>query len=568
MPTAASSWLSRFYVPWGLGLRERWTRIRPYWRYFILAVLLGISIEFGIHAAHDVSVVKNVHHAVLDTSLRVFSLREKNDTPAHPLSVLIVLDDASAQSPEWGSNQAPTLAQALRLVDHALDRGAQHVLLDITFDADLNMQSPQDQAALASFLQRHQTVQASAPRHLYVARSVLVDPCFPRQEALDSLRTSVWDSVSTQSPGLLIHQVLPHYRADTDHVVRGWDLFGILRSKPMASDTSASPPTWRFLPSPQLAYQVVKSTPNDQWAQLPWLSTAPPANPAASSRAAFAAEQVQRLPLLAHPGFSQRLCAHHPSTLGCSAETTPRERIALAPQQALQQVNQLLRPLPEEHACRSRAARLQSDEGETLAPTQPHDLLFNRVVFSLPFWESAPELAQRGYYLRTPLGLQNDDSLDWTGRLVAIGGAHAGSGDWHPTPIGQIPGVLINLNAMQSLDQIGPVSNPPGWLSLLINGLIIVIVAAVFSALSPLAAAALSATLLIGSLALFHQYLLSRGIWIEFGAPLIAINLHRIVDGYLVKRRLQTQVTQQNLALVKLNQPIRKTARKPKGSSR
>lgn len=558
-PSARLPW---FVVSWWQDIRARWGGLRPYWQHFFIAVILGIAIESAIHAAHDVSVVKRVQNAVLDTSLRIFSLREKADTPSDPLPVLLAIDDAAAQSSEWGADRGLTLAQALRLASHAFDKGAQHVLLDITFDADLNAQTPQDQAALAAFLQRYQAAPAAASRHLYVARSAVVDPCFPRLEALESLRTSVWDGVPAQSSGLLIHPVLPHYRADADHVVRGWDLFGVLRNQPpAASDASAAPAGWRFLPSPQLAYQVVKSTPADQWSQLPWLQAPNPAD-AAPSRAAFAAAQVQRLPLLADPSFSQRLCAHHPNTLGCPPPAAAPERVALSPLETLQEVNQLLHPLPQEHACRARATQLQSNNPEALAPTQPHDLLFNRIVFNQPFWERAPELGQRGYYLRTPLGLQNEDPLVWSGRLVAIGAAHVGSGDWHPTPIGHIPGVLINLNAMQSLDSIGPVSSPPGWLSLLINGLIIVAVAAVFSALSPLAAAALSAALLIGSLALFHQYLLSRGIWIEFGAPLIGINLHRIIDGYLEKRRLQTQVNQQSLALAQLERTASPAAAK------
>jgi hypothetical protein len=207
----------------------------------------------------------------------------------------------------------------------------------------------------------------------------------------------------------------------------------------------------------------------------------------------------------------------------------------------LESVNALLKPLPVDQACRARAAERLDFKRLEPTPVERSDLLFNRIVYELPSWEHSENLAQRGYYVRTPLSLQ-EDTVDWSGRLVAVGAANANSGDWHSTPIGHIPGVLINLNAMHSLERIGPVSDPPAWLSLLLNGLIIVVVAAVFSVLSPLAAATLSAALLIGSLAIFHQFLLSRGIWIEFGAPLIGINLHRIIDGYLAQRRLKAQL--------------------------
>lgn len=557
----------------GQAIHAWWGQLSHYWQHFFIAVLLGIAIETAIHAAHDFSMVKSVQNAVLDTTLRVFSLREKQDTAEHPMPLLLVIDDTAAQARHWGAGKGLTLTQALRLASHAFDRGAQHVLLDITFDGELAAQMPEDQAALAAFLQRYPAHPNAPLRHLYVARSVVADPCFPQMEALESLKPSVWDNaanmVDGKPTGLMIHSVLPHYRADPDHVVRGWNLFGVLRSNPSSNGVVNEVSDWRFLPSPQLAYQTVKSTPIDQLHSLPWLQPST-ATTSLVTRAVFAAEQVNRLPLLSAPHFSRRLCTHHPYVLGC-----PVQSLQLAvgnanvnPQVALAQVNELLRPLPQEHACRTRATEMLTATEQIQASTHPHDLLFNRIVFNLPSWEQAPELGQRGYYLRTPLGLQTDDPVDWSGRLVVIGAAHAASGDWHRTPIGRISGALINLNAMQSLEQIGPVSSPPGWLSMLINGLIIVFVAAIFSALSPMAAAALSAAILIGSLALFHQYLLSRGIWIEFGAPLIGINLHRIIDGYLLHRKLQHELRQQSQALVHSQNIRQKFNRKHKGRTK
>lgn len=563
MPSSFIQFVSRHEGKWK-PLATRWHRLGHYWQHFIVAVLLGFAIETAIHAAHDFGPIKRVQNAVLDTSLRFYARTKKPDTPDHRLPVLIVTDDVSTQSPLWGNDKGMTLPQALQLASHAFDRGARHVFLDITFDAGLSDQSPDNRAALDAFLLRYADLPIDGPRHLYVARSARVDPCFPRNESLDSLRTAVWDAAPRldleKRPGLVIHPVLPHYRADADHVVRGWDLFGVLRSGSPSESTNH--PGWNFLPSPQLAYLVTKHTPKDSLHDLPWLFQ-PDEAAGMNSRAAFAAEQVQHIPLLSEGKFSTQLCTHHPDTLGCPLSAahasvgSPSGTSDL--QQSLNQINALLRPLPAEHGCRSTASELLSTGHDALSLHQPHDLLFNRIVFSLPPWEQGTELEQRGYYLRTPLTLQ-DDPLDWSNRVVAIGAAHAGSGDWHHTPIGYVPGVLINLNAMQSLEQIGPIAGPPTWLSFLINGLIIIAVAAVFSAMSPMAAAILSAAVLIGSLALFHQYLLSRGIWIEFGAPLIGINLHRIIDGYLAHRRLEAQVDRHAMNLV---QPVHQEPKAP-----
>lgn len=514
----------------------RWRALSHYWQHFLVAVVLGICIELLIHAAHDFSAIKRVQNWVLDTSINVFSLREKADSSQQPMPILLVEDDLAVQSSKWGSGKAMSLDNALLLASAAFDRGASHVFLDITFDGGQELNA-QDQASLRTFADKYAKKGSQGARHLYVARSAIADPCLPRQESLERLRPSVWDHLPAldvnNRQGLVIHSVLPHYRADADHVVRGWDLFAVL--------SAGREGQRQFLPSPQLAYASVRQASSDSWKGLPWLNP-PKATHQTADRSTFAELQVRDVPLLNDSKFTQQLCGHHGQVLGCPSKGSHHggETHGLEPRALLSRTNELLRPLPMEHSCRERVTELLQAGGVPSAADQaPQDLLFNRIVFELPSWERAHSLAERGYYIRTPLTLGETSDLDWSNRLVAIGAAHASSADWHATPIGRVPGVLINLNAMQSLERIGPIASPPSYATFLVNVLIIVTVAAIFSALSPLVAAAASAGLLLGSMALFHQYLLSRGIWIEFGAPLVGINLHRIIDGYLAYRRLK-----------------------------
>lgn len=515
---------------------SRWRRLSHYWQHFIVAVLLGIGIETAIHLAHNTDIVRITQNLALDTSLRMFSLRDKHDSSDAPLPVLLLEDDMSAQSSQWGQDRPMTLSMALQLASHAFDRGALHVLLDVTFDDVTEAFKENDRQALSAFFQKYSKSKDAPLRHLYVARSLRVDPCFPHIEALETLRPSIWDHSDTLSAGatskLIIHSVLPHYREDSDHLVRGWDLFGVPRQ-------SAESTNWRFLPSPQLAYISAKNTAADQLHTLPWLSSAS-VDAKYSSRAAFASAQFDKIPVLSRSKFKDNLCADHEDILGCPVRKENKSAHSPSTQEeSLHDINALLRPLPVEHSCRTRAVDLTITNSETLYPAEPHDLLFNRIVFDLPHWSNSRDVTQRGYFLRTPLTLEGDD-LHWTQRLVAIGSSNSEAGDMHATPVGQLPGVLINLNAMQSLDKFGPISRPSTPVSLLVNGLIILAVAAVFSALSPGKAAALSGALLLGSMVLFHEYLLSRGIWIEFGAPMLGINLHRIIDGYLAKLKKST----------------------------
>lgn len=519
------------------GAKARWARLSPYWQHFVVAVVLGIGIEAAIHAAHNVWVVKRVQNTVLDTTLQVFSMREKPD--AHS-PVLLVVDDLAHQSPKWGQGRSTSLEQALAFASHAFERGASHVFLDITFDRVADTEAA-DTQQIEAFAKRYAQPGPQGARHLYVARTPTPDPCLPRQESLESLTPSVWDAVPSLDntrPGLLIHAVMPHYRADLDHVVRGWDLFGVLR-EPINSAAS-----WRFVPSPQLAYASIQATAPDGWQRLPWLKPLEPK--AQESRTEFAHRAVGTVPLLVDKGFSETLCHHHPHMLGCAPhhdEANAPTAKPLPPEEALARTNQLLRPLPAEQACRTYVEEvLAKDASMAQNHRSALDLLFNRIVYDMPPWERASGLNQRGYYIRTPLTMQEPDDLDWAGRVVAIGDARSASADWYPTPVGFMPGVLINLNAMKSLQELGPVSSPPAYLSFAINALIIIAVAAIFSAISPLAAAGVSAMLLLCSMMLFHQYLLSRGVWIEFGAPLLGINLHRIIDGYLAHRKLKAAV--------------------------
>ena len=47
-----------------------------------------------------------------------------------------------------------------------------------------------------------------------------------------------------------------------------------------------------------------------------------------------------------------------------------------------------------------------------------------------------------------------------TDRIVVIGGSYADSGDWHMTPIGRMPGALIDINAIHGLLENGTPTAP------------------------------------------------------------------------------------------------------------
>jgi hypothetical protein len=546
-----------------LGLLRNWFRgLSRYWQHFIWAVLIGIVVEMFLHWAHDAAPVRNVQNWVLDKTLYAFSQREKVDSKAHRLPVIIAIDDTAHQAPQWGADRHLGIDHIERLISVAFDRGSTHVMVDFTLDDEI--ESPKAKAALDELVRKYGQLTSSGEiRHLYVARSARPNRCTPNRIDTDILRTSIWESLPASDPiarpGLVIHSVFPHYIRDPDYVVRGWHLFGIAGYEREVGQQKLDGLV--MLPSPQLAYYAVLDV-SRQFARqpeklaenlktkLPWLADHGRAERASyvslPDRSAFAKQKLDALSDALEGQHLKKLCRDHPSVMGCSVGESQVqhmkrwEELSFARKNEL--VNELERHLPRPQDCRAKIQETLRNLGQANAE---NGQIYNRILYEMSPW-SEPRLPftsgeawkRRGYFVFTPGDLgQFAEPNPWAGRFVAIGGAYASTGDWYQTPVGHAAGVFINVNAMNSMEQFGPVSEPPSAAKVLINLAIILMVAAIFAAMRPIGAALTSATILIGSLVVFHDVLLTNGIWIEFGAPLLGINIHRFIDDYLARRR-------------------------------
>lgn len=537
--------------------------LSKYWQHFTDAVIWGILIELVIHAAYDSGPVKNMQNWVFDKTLHVFSQRQKVDAGDFKLPVILAVDDITHQSPDWGKDKPITVAQITELTGQAFDRGATHVMVDFTLDDDVT--SPAALERLIALAQKYgQLTPLGEIRHLYVARSTKPNVCTPQRMDTDTLRRSVWESLPAIDPvgrpGLVIHSVFPHYIRDADYVVRGWHLFGV-------TDHYTQGAGLTMLPSPQLAYYAVldvtknfkstNSTLAQELSKLPWLtpvqqaSLSGQATTSSMTRSEFAYAEIQRLSGQLNDQKLVKLCKDHSAAFGCSKGVSREQHDtgwkAKSLNEKTELTNDAIRPLPRSQNCWEKVGLTLRYEGE---PSVESGRMYNRIVYSMSPWSEDPlpgvngsGPAQWGYLLATPLDL--GDSADWKGRLVAIGGAYTSTGDWYQTPVGHAPGVFINVNAMQSMAKFGPISELPGYAKWGVNLAIIVLVAAIFAGLNPLTAAIACAAVLLGSLALFYDTLLTNGIWIEFGAPLLGINIHRFIDDFRARRR-ETQALRQS----------------------
>jgi CHASE2 domain-containing sensor protein len=121
-----------------------------------------------------------------------------------------------------------------------------------------------------------------------------------------------------------------------------------------------------------------------------------------------------------------------------------------------------------------------------------------------------------------------DDQL-LEGHFVIIGNSSQFAGDLHATPLGQMPGSLVIINAIESLFAAGEVDPPALWIILLIELALLIVISLLFTHYNPGVAALLSGVFIVlivfPASAQFFRY----GVWLDFTLPLIAVQLHELI---------------------------------------
>ncbi|HET6275709.1 MAG TPA: CHASE2 domain-containing protein [Candidatus Cybelea sp.] len=116
------------------------------------------------------------------------------------------------------------------------------------------------------------------------------------------------------------------------------------------------------------------------------------------------------------------------------------------------------------------------------------------------------------------------------GRIVVIGASNEAAGDLWVTPVGLMPGALVIINAIDSVLEQRTLREPPAIIKVPLEILVILIVSALFAALSGpwglrvSLAAMLLATVSIG------LFVFNYGIWIDSVVPVLGIILHEAIE--------------------------------------
>ncbi|MBE9561491.1 MAG: CHASE2 domain-containing protein, partial [Proteobacteria bacterium] len=163
--------------------------------------------------------------------------------------------------------------------------------------------------------------------------------------------------------------------------------------------------------------------------------------------------------------------------------------------------------------------------------------LNNRILFTIPWYlnpgETLPQLSN-GRNLLTIMSakkiLEKPSSFDRLhDSITIIGGSNIEGRDWHITPLGWMPGILILVNSIQSLLQYGVLQPPSNWWILLFATILIVSTSFLLIKCGKIWGAVYS-TFLIIILIPLSFVLFKYGIWLSFVIPWLAVQFRQIID--------------------------------------
>lgn len=505
--------------------QAKWKSLRPRHRHWLINVAIGVVIEsilhFGGHTLHWESLAKAQNWA-FDLVMQVNAdISPMVDARAQlPLQTFVNIDDATWRSPTWGGGEpyrAPR-DRLLTMVESAFGLGAKQVVLDILVEGEggraAEDKEDKDFAdGLGRLLSKEHGL--GQDRQLVLARSER-DP-LPSQEHdpelvsgqkklsfpdgfLSEIRRSPHvDAVVKESDGRIV-VAAPYFNYSTDRVLRDWHIFRVVCERDGDSG-------------------VVRVAPS-----------------------------VQMVAIQKHFGLDTNL-----------AQTLPRERCTPFPQQPssapmslaeLQQRSMALEEQVERVANRYWTALRQSFANSKDAyvkqlelgsmPPSPNDL-GNRVIYRTG---AVPPPGDRIFSV-----ISAEDLLDprthkniegaIRGRIVVIGQTFSEAGDRHYTPMGEMPGSMVLLNAIDSMARYQLIRAPSAWATIPMALALIVIVGYIFARWDSFVGTVISTAVLLASLAVASFYVFRHGVWLDFALPLIGIQIHEMVARFEEKIRLR-----------------------------
>lgn len=506
-------------LPWIIPGFSDWP---PFRRHFVQNLFIGVCIELVIISLSYFGVpwVVNNQDAALD-----FMMRLSTNLPANerPNQVWIDVDERTYRSSQWGGGEpsALPLVPLAKLIEFAVeDGGARYVVVDFTIDGPENAQQKTFKEDMHALLEKHKDEHGKPSIHLLFMRAIR-EPHSDEERVSRSVRPSVLDSLIAEYPDN-VHAVAPNFVVSDDHVLRHWKLWeSACRHGKGERDGEGH---WVVLPSPQLILAALLR----QHEPPPW-----PLGVDTKST-----------------GEVSPVCAMNDGYAG-EAKEIPRD--ATDSQQADFKAGRWVQD--NFKVCyqqdRFTEADCKKDFSQRTAETEaePATALGNRVYFrindpnSLPpsfhrkpsrwsrwIGQSSIELSGVPKLSANLILDQNASSLvsKKENLIAVIGASYTDSRDFHLTPLGEMPGALVLINAIDSFCTVKVLQPPKLWQELLIIVVILVAVSAAFARLPSFwAATAMVAAIVCLMAPVSFRLFTGHGVWVDFAAPIIGIYFHR-----------------------------------------
>ncbi len=123
------------------------------------------------------------------------------------------------------------------------------------------------------------------------------------------------------------------------------------------------------------------------------------------------------------------------------------------------------------------------------------------------------------------LALPKDHRFE--GRTIVIGQTYHETGDFFNTPVGRMPGAVLLMNAIDSMAKHQLMKPPSGFLTFSVAFVLIVFVGFLFARWDSSIGAVFAVVVVVLTAGVASFFFFAHGVWFDFAAPIIGIQLHR-----------------------------------------
>ncbi|MBO7411437.1 MAG: CHASE2 domain-containing protein [Ottowia sp.] len=554
--------LQAFEALWAF-VKRLWER--PFWRAFVAAM----AMEVVVSLLGRVGPGQWVENYALDKAMGLVANIGRSDR--RPVQLFIDVDERTWRSPAWGGGEPKTvpLEQVASLIERAAQLKSRYVLVDFLIEGERD-------AGQEAFLARMEGVLGQ-----YRESSLLFVRSFRRpleEYSAQGIRPSyAVDTLMAKYPQR-VFAVAPNFESSDGQMLRHWRLWESACYPLPGNELGEG--VWAVVPSPQLMIRALekKRVGDEDW-DVPWrlrfgkaegTALVTPVAPERGGRCVVDAPEPQPTVNETLEDFSARRAAWEDGRAGSYSAR-------LADWQAGVWVQRLYNTCYQQGFFTDKDCKrgtppqprlLREEDGEAAYAS---GYLANRVLFRHPDWQernkkaiaSGAKRIRPKYHRIAAAELLCAGALPCQSRGIAaeklrndlaqfkkaagvkpltvavIGASYDTSHDHHLTPIGRMPGPLVLVNAVDSLQTVDILQDMPWQKSAAIAVVSAFVGAASVARFPAFFAKAFMRVLVPLLIALLSLWLIRRGFWLNASAPFIGIYLERELEIFMEKRKLK-----------------------------